>query len=96
MLPILACPLCSTPPMISRPSCVRGVRSGLWFMVSGPHCFHVDPSALAPSSDDPDTLIAPWNEWATKEAAARSESAGHTPEKAAAFLAALQELRYSK
>ena len=96
MLPILACPLCSTPPMISRPSCVRGVRSGRWFMVSGPHCDHVDGSALARSAETADELIPDWNSWATKEAAVRSERAGHTPEKAAAFLAALQELRYSK
>lgn len=90
MSPILACPLCSTPPLISRPSCVRGVRSSRWFMVGGPGCFHVESSALAPSSDDPETLIPPWNAWATAQAAARSELAGHTPEQAAAFRAALQ------
>lgn len=96
MLAILACPLCSTPPLISRPSCVRGVRSGRWFMVSGPGCDHVDGSALAPSADDPDTLIPVWNEWATAQAAERSAAAGHTPERAAAFLAALAEPRYSR
>lgn len=96
MLPIIACPLCSTPPMISRPGAVRGVRSGRWFLVGGPHCDHVDASALAKSSDTPDTLIAPWNEWAEKQAAERSAAAGHTPERAATFLAQLQEPRYQK
>lgn len=95
MSPILACPICSTPPLISRPECVRGVRSGVYFMVGG-MCPHINTWGAANTNADPEPLIARWNEWATKQAALRSAAAGHSPERAAAFLAALHEVRYSK
>jgi hypothetical protein len=58
-------------------------------MVGGFGCDHVDSSAQAKSSENPDELIPDWNKWATEEAANRSATAGHTPERAAAFLAAM-------
>lgn len=96
MTPLLACPDCSSPraKMFARPMAYRGVRSGRWMILAAGGCDHVDVRESWNSGDEPEPLIAIWNERATKAAADRSARLQHTPEQAADFLAALQEPRY--
>jgi hypothetical protein len=95
-LQLTACPLCSHPPhLVVRPSCVRGVRSGRWMIVTGAGCPHLDIWRADNVADDPVPLVDWWNAWVRTEAAGRSAARGHTEEQAAAFLRALQPANYS-
>ena len=58
-------------------------------------CNHADLQAAWNSSAEPGPVADFWNNWAKEEAGKRSAEKGHTPEKAAAFLAALQPVRYA-
>lgn len=96
MLPILACPRCSSPraKVFSRPTCYRGVRSARYMMVAAGACDHIDLYAAWNSGDEPDPLITRWNQEAEKMAAQLSTQRGHTPEQAAALLDALRPKTY--
>lgn len=59
-------------------------------------CDHVNLNEGWNSGDDPEPLIAAWNERATKFAQEVSAKRGHTPEQAADFLASMIEPRYRK
>ena len=94
---LIACPACSHPPAwVARPYCFRGVRSGVWMIITAPNCPHMDVNRADNSSPDAEPLAARWNAWATEEAPKVAAARGHTPERATAFLSALQPERYSR
>lgn len=94
--PLLACPLCSTPPAaISRPTCTRGVRSGRYFLIAGPNCDHLDTWRADNNADNPDQLVAWWNEWAAAEAAKRCAARGMSEEAAARWFDGLRPHQYA-
>lgn len=68
---------------------VRGRASGRFFLVAGAGCDHIDIFAPWNSGDDPEPLIAHWNQWAVAESAKISTARAHSAEQAAAFIAAL-------
>lgn len=96
MLPILACPRCSSlrARTISRPTCIKGVRSGRHMMVSDGGCDHIDIFAVWNSDDEADPLITIWNQQAEKIAAEVSAERGYTAEQAADFLVFLRPKTY--
>ena len=97
MTPLLACPICSSPPMMSRPLAIKGATSGVFFLLAGFHCTHIrlqSPTNRDEESAEP--LIARWNEWAAKKAAEESQRLGHTPDQAATFLSRLRERSYTE
>lgn len=97
MTSLLACADCSSPPMLSRPACVRGTRSMVWMLIPGSNCACFSVYGISNRADeDPEPLIARWNGYTTKRAAERSAALGHTPEQAAAFLEALHENTFTK
>jgi flagellar motility protein MotE (MotC chaperone) len=72
-----------------------GVRSGIWRLSPALHCSHIDfGSDRNRAEESPDPLIEIWNTWARAKAAERA--ATMPPERAAAFLSALEEPRYFK
>lgn len=94
--PLLACPLCSTPPaVLSRPTCVRGARMGRFFLVPAAHCQHIDTLRADNDADGPEPLVEWWNTWAAKAAATRCAARGMSDEAAARWFDALRPHQYA-
>jgi hypothetical protein len=95
----LACPLCSVAAsgrvhMISRPKLVRGSRSGVFFMVGGDNCPHLESTRGGNRSETGRDLVETWNAWAEKKAAQVCTRRGLSPEATAYFCEALRSPRF--
>lgn len=96
MLPIFACPRCSSvrAKTFARPT-IHHSRAETYYLLPAVGCPHLSPfAAWNCGATSHDAVIAPWNDLVRAAAAEVSAQRGHTPEEAAAFLAAMDEPTY--
>jgi hypothetical protein len=92
MLPIMACPACSSPraKVFARPTCYPGRGTGKWLLVPGGGCECFSVWDDWNNKPDADELVTAWNKRAEAKAAELSAARNHTAEQAADFLASLR------
>jgi hypothetical protein len=95
MLPIFACPHCSSvrAKVFARPT-IHHSRVNTYYLLAAVGCPHLPAFSGWNSGVTHDDVIAPWNAKVGAAAADLSARLGHTPEEAAAFLAAMDEPTY--